>query len=211
MDLPPADAHNSADDIANTPTPVPPKKTGGAVKNRKRSLSYKPRKGTNNQKRSASLHPPNPSASTAAPSDASQQQDIAALATDSPEFKLTTKKEILKLLRQSQKDLAEAQNAAEHSEALKLAKESEEKERRTETTAKNRLNDLKNMRDQNSQLKSIIEEDRETMQATILELMEDNFNMQEKLHIKKEELALAEHDLNEACEEIHVSTLRGIA
>jgi hypothetical protein len=117
MDLPPADAHNSADDIANTPTPVPPKKTGGAVKNRKRSLSYKPRKGTNNQKRSASLHPPNPSASTAAPSDASQQQDIAALATDSPEFKLTTKKEILKLLRQSQKDLAEAQNSIRQKDA----------------------------------------------------------------------------------------------
>ena len=117
MDLPPADAHNSADDIANTPTPAPPKKTGGAVKNRKRSLSYKPRKGTNNQKRSASLHPPNPSASTAAPSDASQQRDIAALATDSPEFKLTTKKEILKLLRQSQKDLAEAQNSIRQKDA----------------------------------------------------------------------------------------------
>jgi hypothetical protein len=116
MDLPPADAHNLADDIANTPTPAPPKKTGGAVKNRKRSLSYKPRKGTNNQLlRSASLHPPNPSASTAA--HASQQRDIAALATDSPEFKLTTKKEILKLLRQSQKDLAEAQNSIRQKDA----------------------------------------------------------------------------------------------
>jgi hypothetical protein len=47
---PPVEAHNPTDDIADTHTPVPsPKKTGRAVKKRKRSLSYKERKGTNNQ------------------------------------------------------------------------------------------------------------------------------------------------------------------
>ena len=120
---PPDDAHIPS---SNTHPPAPaPNKTGGAVKKRKRSLSYKAKKGSNNQKRSARLHPPNPSATaapsgasaTAAPSDASQQRDIAALATDSPEFKLTTKKEILQLLRQTQKDLAEAQNSIRQKDA----------------------------------------------------------------------------------------------
>ena len=144
--------------------------------------------------------------------DISHSQTMASVKKRSA-ILIEQKTQRIKELRTGVKEMEELafDVAAEHSEALKLAKESEEKERRTETTAKNRLNDLKNMRDQNSQLKSIIEEDRETMQATILELMEDNETMQEQLHMKKEELALAEHDLNEACEEIHVSTLRGIA
>lgn len=144
--------------------------------------------------------------------DISHSQTMASVKKRSA-ILIEQKTQRIKELRSGVKEMEELafDVAAEHSEALKLAKESEEKERRTETTAKNRLNDLKNMRDQNSQLKSIIEEDRETMQATILELMEDNETMQEQLHMKKEELALAEHDLNEACEEIHVSTLRGIA
>jgi hypothetical protein len=48
---PPADTHNSSEPPADVPNqPEPPKKTGGAVKKRKRSLLYKTKKGSNNQK-----------------------------------------------------------------------------------------------------------------------------------------------------------------
>jgi hypothetical protein len=46
---PPAETHDSSEPLADVPDhPEPPKKTGGAVKKRKRSLSYKTKKGSNN-------------------------------------------------------------------------------------------------------------------------------------------------------------------
>jgi predicted nuclease with TOPRIM domain len=103
-------------------------------------------------------------------------------------------------------DLAEGV-AAEYSTLQRSALAVEEATKRTETTSKNRLHELKRLRDQNAELKSIIEEDREMMQANIVALSEENANLREQLHVKTEQLALTEHDLNEACEEIHVSDI----
>jgi hypothetical protein len=48
---PPADTHDSSEPPADVPDqPEPPKKTCGAVKKRKRSLLYKTKKGSKNQK-----------------------------------------------------------------------------------------------------------------------------------------------------------------
>jgi hypothetical protein len=55
---PPSDTHDSSEPPADVPDyPEPPKKTGGAVKKRERSLSYKTKKGSNNQKTSRADHP----------------------------------------------------------------------------------------------------------------------------------------------------------
>lgn len=103
-------------------------------------------------------------------------------------------------------DLAEGV-ASEYSTLQRSALVVEEATKRTESTSKNRFQELKRLRDQNAELKSIIEEDREMMQANIVALSEENANLREQLHVKSEQLAPSEHDLNKACEEIHVSDI----
>jgi hypothetical protein len=106
---PPADIHDSSDPPADVPDqPEPPKKTNGAVKKRKRSLSYKTKKGSNNQK---SSHAASGDVDSSIPAEAPPpQEDIAVLAPDSTAFKKTSKADILLLLVQCQSELAQARS-----------------------------------------------------------------------------------------------------
>jgi hypothetical protein len=107
---PPADTHDSSDPRADVPDqPEPPKKTGGAVKKRKRSLSYKTKKGSNNQKTSRAANSGDVDSSI--PAEAPPpQEDTAVLAPDSTAFKKTSKADILLLLVQCQSELAQARS-----------------------------------------------------------------------------------------------------
>jgi hypothetical protein len=106
---PPADTHDSSEPPADVPDhPKPPKKTGGAVKKRKRSLSYKTKKGSNNQKTSRADQPiVDVDSSIPAPPP---QEDIEVLAPNSTAFKKTSKADILHLLVQCQSELAQARS-----------------------------------------------------------------------------------------------------
>jgi hypothetical protein len=103
----PADSHDSSERPADVPNqPEPPKKTGGAVKKRKRSLSYKWQKGSNNQKASRAA---SDDVNSSIPAEASPpQEDTAVLAPNSIAFKKTSKADILLLLVQCQSELAQA-------------------------------------------------------------------------------------------------------
>jgi Mg2+ and Co2+ transporter CorA len=91
------------------PAEPPTKWSGGAVKRRKRTLSYKAKKGSNNQKRMSRPHQPDVSVTIL--SDLSPQQDNTAFASGSTNFKYTKKEEIIQLLYGCQKELAEAQTS----------------------------------------------------------------------------------------------------
>jgi hypothetical protein len=104
----PADSHDSSERPADVPDqPEPPKKTGGAVKKRKRSLLYKPQKGPNNQKTSRAA---SGDVNSSIPAEAAPQEDTAVLAPDSTAFKKTTKADILRLLVQCQSELSQARS-----------------------------------------------------------------------------------------------------
>ena len=120
MDLPPdppADDHEQADhSIEMQPAEPPTKKSGGAVKRRKRTLSHKAKKGSNNQKRLSRPHQPD--VSVTIQSDLSPQQDNTAFASGSTNFQYTKKEEIIQLLYGCQKELAEAQTSIRQKDAM---------------------------------------------------------------------------------------------
>jgi hypothetical protein len=104
---PPADTHDSSEPPADVPDhPEPRKKSSGAVKKRKRSLSYKRQKGSNNQK-SSRADQPIVDVDSSVPAEAAPQEDIAV---DSTAFKKTTKADILRLLFQCQSELSQARS-----------------------------------------------------------------------------------------------------
>jgi hypothetical protein len=108
---PPADTHDSSEPPADVPDhPEPPKKTGGAVKKRKRSLSYKTKKGSNNQKKSRADQTIVDVDSSVPAEAPPPQEDIAVLAPHSTAFKKTTNADILRLLVQCQSELAQARS-----------------------------------------------------------------------------------------------------
>jgi hypothetical protein len=101
----PADSHDSSERPADVPDqPKPLKKTGGGVKKRKRSLSYKRQKGSNNQKTSRAG---SGDVDSSIPAEAAPQEDIAV---DSTVFKKTTKADILRLLFQCQSELSQVRS-----------------------------------------------------------------------------------------------------
>jgi hypothetical protein len=109
---PPADVHHPADGTTNTQTPAPaPNKTGRAIKKRKRSLSYKAKKGSNNQKSSSRPHPHDISVPALSTTE-------EAVITPGPiDLKKTMKGELLKLLRQCQKEFAQSQKSNRQKDA----------------------------------------------------------------------------------------------
>ena len=103
-------------------------------------------------------------------------------------------------------DMAETV-ADEYFHCKTKAEVSAAKEDAMRETANIRLMKFKNLQERNADLKTIIETDRELMQEQVSTLLAKNHLLKEQLEMKTMELEAANHDLNEACEEIHVSEI----
>jgi cell division protein FtsB len=102
---------------------------------------------------------------------------------------IAEKEEHVRDLEDLANDVAEECNVANTNAEISAAKQLELK-----ATAESRLNKFKTLRERNAELKTTIEEDRELIQ----ELLDSNARL-------KMELEQSNFDLDDACEEIHVS------
>jgi hypothetical protein len=186
----PADTHDSSehpDDILDQPETA--KKTGGAVKKRKRSLSYKTKKGSNNQKSSRTPHQSavddNSSAATIPQAAPPIPEDTTTMELHSTEFKKSSKADILRMLNRCQQELAEAYslNTAKDKSIKSLTKKNNqliESSKLARTAAREARNEAKQM--ENSAHAS-----EKKLQKQLLDAQDEAFVSSIRLKEKEEE------------------------
>lgn len=119
------------------------------------------------------------------------------------------KTQIIRELRTNVKEMEELaiDVAVEQLDATKKLEVLAAKEDAMRETVNTRLMKCKNLQERKAELKTIIETDRELMQEQVTTLLAENHLLKEQLETKTMELKAADHDLNKACEEIHVSEI----